>query len=115
MIVDTPLTPDYITPLSASAAVGDGSWMDSGCTLLGADPRIARRTSAGRWNAQSLYATWDHRALGLAWTGANWSGDGDLFIYLDTGPGGTTTTFTPESAAITAHRWPCLPTCWPTR
>ena len=101
VIVDAPLTPDYITPLSASAAVGDGSWMDSGCTLLGTDPRIARRASAGRWNAQSLYATWDHQALGLAWTGANWSGDGDLFIYLDTGPGGTTSTFTPESAAIT--------------
>jgi hypothetical protein len=101
VVVDTPLTPDYIAPLSAAAGVGDGSWMDTGCTLLGTDPRITRGASAGRWQAQSLYATWDHEALRLAWTGANWSGDGDLFIYLDTGPGGTTGTFTPESVAIT--------------
>ena len=66
VVVDTPLTPDYIAPLSAAAGVGDGSWMDSGCTLLGTDPRITLGTSAGRWKAQSLYATWDHEALRLA-------------------------------------------------
>ena len=75
--------------------------MDSGCTLLGVDRRIARSESTGRWTAQQLYATWDHRALRLTWIGANWSGDGDLFLYLDTGPGGTNSTFTPYPVAVT--------------
>ena len=34
-------------------------------------------------------------------SGANWSGDGDLFLYLDTGPGGTNGTFTPYPVAVT--------------
>ena len=79
----------------------------SGCTLLGADRRIADLGSSGRSLPLSLqrrlaqhgYVTWDHRALRLAWTGANWSDDGDLFIYLDTGPGGTNSTFTPYPVA----------------
>ena len=41
VIVDGPLTPDYITPLSAPGSAGGESWMDSGCTLLGVDRRIA--------------------------------------------------------------------------
>jgi uncharacterized repeat protein (TIGR01451 family) len=102
VIVDGPLTPDYITPLAPGGA-GDEGWMDSGCTLLGADRRIDGTGSGWQalplflrtWIAQQGHATWDHRALRLAWTGANWSGDGDLFIYLDTGPGGTNSTFTP--------------------
>jgi Concanavalin A-like lectin/glucanases superfamily/Bacterial TSP3 repeat len=98
VIVDGPLTPDYFAPLSSSvlgAGAGAEGWMDSGCSVLGADRRIARLGGGERWAAQQIYATWDHRALRLAWTGANWNGDGDLFIYLDTGPGGTHSTFTP--------------------
>ena len=101
VIVDAPLTPDYIAPLTSPVSAGGEGWMDSGCTLLGTDRRIARATSTGRWNAQSLHATWDRQALRLAWTGANWNGDGDLFIYLDTGAGGTNSTFTPDSVAAT--------------
>ena len=106
VLVDGPLTPDFITPLPSPAlgsGAGDEAWMDSGCTLLGADRRIADLGSSSRILPFSLqrriaqhgYATWDHRALRLAWTGANWSDDGDLFIYLDTVPGGTNSTFTP--------------------
>ena len=101
LIVDAPLTPDYITPLSSLSSTEGEGWLDSGCTLLGADRRIARGESTGRWTAQQLYATWDHRALRLAWIGGNWSGDGDLFLYLDTGPGGTNGTFTPYPVAVT--------------
>jgi uncharacterized repeat protein (TIGR01451 family) len=106
VIVDGPLTPDYITPLTAEGA-GSEAWMESGCTLGGADRRIANLGSSGRILPVSLqrrlaqhgYFTWDHRALRLAWAGANWSDDGDLFIYLDTGPGGTNSTFTPHPVA----------------
>jgi hypothetical protein len=44
---------------------------------------------------QRLYGTWDHQALRLTWTGAHWNGDGDLFIYLDTGPASTTMAYDP--------------------
>ena len=81
--------------------------MESGCTLGGADRRIAGLASRSqnlplslqKRLAQHGYITWDHRALRLAWAGANWSVDGDLFLYLDTGPGGTTSTFSPYPVA----------------
>jgi Concanavalin A-like lectin/glucanases superfamily/Bacterial TSP3 repeat/Bacterial Ig-like domain len=102
VVVDGPLTPDYFTPLGSAGTEGE-AWMESGCTLGGADRRIADLGSGGRMLpltlqrrlAQHGYITWDHRALRLAWTGANWSDDGDLFVYLDTGPGGTNSTLSP--------------------
>ena len=75
-----PETPDYIQ-LEAGGAPYSG-WLDSGCSLLGIDHR-GEQTLGGR-GPQQLYATWDQQALRLAWTGANWNNDGDLFIYLDT-------------------------------
>ena len=102
VIVDAPLTPDYITPLSSPGSAGDEEL--DGQRLHATRHRPADR-SRGRapagGHAQSLYATWDRQALRLAWTGANWNGDGDLFIYLDTGAGGTNSTFTPDSVAAT--------------
>ena len=90
--VDGPKTPDYI----ALGPVGADGWMESGCSLLGADPRSVRRSTASNGRAaQRLFASWDREALRLAWTGANWNGMGDLFVYLDTGPGGTRQIFTP--------------------
>jgi hypothetical protein len=102
--VDGRLTPDFITPFPSSSERGAGGevalgWMESGCSLLGADRRVARQGTSGRWAAQRLYGTWDARALRLAWTGANWNGDGDLFIYLDTAADGTTGAFTPYPVA----------------
>ena len=81
-LVDGPTTPDYI-PLNAD------HWRSSGCTLLGVDRRAPWR------GEQRLYATWDSQALRLTWTGASWNADGDLFVTLDTEPGGTTTAFNP--------------------
>ena len=96
VIVDGPLTPDYIS-LSPGA---EGDITGSTCTLLGADRRISSGASSGRWTDQRLYATWDHQALRFTWTGANWSGDGDLFLYLDTAAGGTDTTFFPYTVTV---------------
>jgi subtilisin-like proprotein convertase family protein len=94
--VDSPQTPDYV-PLADLDGVYRG-WMESGCTLIGVDRRIARNASPlDALNAeQKLYATWNAEALRLAWTGANWTTDGDLFIYLDTKPvSGTSQVFNP--------------------
>ena len=44
---------------------------------------------------QQFYTSWKNDALRFAWTGANWDGDGDLFIYLDTGAGGSTALYNP--------------------
>ncbi|MGD8463961.1 MAG: hypothetical protein PVI09_08840 [Anaerolineae bacterium] len=92
VVVDSPLTPDYIS-LSPGA---EGDITGSSCTLLGADRRISSGPSTSRWREQRFYASWDHQALRLTWTGANWHGDGDLFVYLDTAAGGTGTTFAPQ-------------------
>jgi PKD repeat protein len=91
--IDTPLTPDYIQiPHNPdylwrrSAETPYHGWMDSGCSLLGIDRRIQESAQSGAAlnDPQNFYVTWDSEALRLAWTGANWNYDGDLFIYLDT-------------------------------
>ncbi len=90
--VDSQVTPDYcvLPALDASTAM-PAAWMNSGCTLLGVDRRVAT-TGLGE---QQLYATWNAEALRLAWTGANWYTDGDLFIYLDTQSGGAGSAYNP--------------------
>lgn len=92
--IDGRLTPDLVADLDYAG------WLDSGCTLIGVDRREARRVADGgmRSAGQQLYATWDEQALRLAWTGANWTMDGDLFIYLDTGPGGSSQVYNPFDA-----------------
>ncbi|MCX7671811.1 MAG: proprotein convertase P-domain-containing protein, partial [Anaerolineae bacterium] len=64
---------------------------------LSAPPRAALSA------VQRFYVTWNSEALRLAWTGANWNTDGDLFIYLDTQPGGATTAYNPYGAGPTIH------------
>jgi len=93
--VDSPVTPDH-TVLEPGQQPYRG-WMDSGCTLVGVDRRLSRQASPGAAlsAAQALYVSWDTEALRLAWTGADWRADGDLFIYLDTRDGGTSTLFNP--------------------
>ncbi|MBP7686538.1 MAG: proprotein convertase P-domain-containing protein, partial [Thermoflexales bacterium] len=93
---DLPAKPDYIgmsEPLGPFESHPYRLWTNA-CSLIGTDTRIPREALADSELrlAQSLYATWDHQALRLAWTGAHWNVDGDLFIYLDTIPdevGGT--------------------------
>ncbi len=101
--VDTPLTPDYV-PLIDPDGVYLG-WMDSGCSSIGVDRRVSRSAPAGASLSaeQRLFATWDTVALRLAWEGANWGSDGELFIYLDTQTGGSTTAFNPhpENTTVT--------------
>ncbi|RLC71701.1 MAG: hypothetical protein DRI81_17365, partial [Chloroflexi bacterium] len=50
---------------------------------------------------QRFYATWNADALRMAWEGANWDYEGDLFIYLDTTSGGAETLYTPYTATMT--------------
>ncbi|MBN1888600.1 MAG: Ig-like domain-containing protein [Thermoflexales bacterium] len=95
--VDYERTPAYVG-LDASGGLGRPpyrGWLEAPCNLLGVDERIALHAQAGAalGDAQRFYATWHTPApsqgegrgggLRLAWTGANWDGDGDLFIYLD--------------------------------
>jgi subtilase family serine protease/subtilisin-like proprotein convertase family protein len=91
--VDSPLTPDFIS-LTPNPAETYRGWMDSDCTLLGIDRRASRTWTSME---QNLYATWDAQALRLAWVGADWDTD-DLFIYLDTVPGGGDTAYDPYGA-----------------
>ena len=95
---DSPHTPDYVV-LNDLDGIYHG-WMESGCTLIGVDRRIERHAPGGAALSaeQRLYATWNVEALRLAWTGANWNTDGDLFIYLDTQAGGTSQVYNPYPA-----------------
>jgi len=98
-------TPDYITMDGADGLYR--GWMDSGCSLIGRDARVSTQGQAHTTlrEPQKLYATWDTPSpsqgegwgggLRLAWTGADWDHDGDLFIYLDTIAGGTEETYNP--------------------
>lgn len=100
--VDSPLTPDYVTFPPTGQAIYRG-WMDSGCTLVGADNRIRDKAQKGAAldDGQQLYASWDSQGLRLAWSGADWDTDGDLFIYLDTQTGGSDRAYNPYTATIT--------------
>lgn len=100
--VDSPLTPDYIG-LSSELSYLYRGWMDSGCSLIGADRALARNAASGSYQSavQRLYFTWDAANLRLAWTGADWDNDGDLFIYLDTAAGGSTNAYNPFAAPMT--------------
>lgn len=94
--VDAPLTPD-ITDLDYHG------WMESGCTQMGLSRRIPDHAPAGASlsEEQQFYATWDTNALRLAWTGANWYAEGDLFVYLDTQPGGAMQLYNPYTGTLT--------------
>jgi hypothetical protein len=94
---DVTTTPDYITDLSYHG------WMESACTQIGADRELMRNAYRGQalTDTQRMYMTWDGGGLRLAWSGANWDGDGDLFIYFDAGePGGAVTAYNPYTAAM---------------
>ena len=99
IVVDTPFTPDYIQ-INDPEGTYHG-WMEHQCSLIGVDRRINQHTSELETlhNEQRFYTTWDSSALRLAWTGANWNNDGDLFIYLDTQEGGTSALYNPYPAS----------------
>ncbi len=107
--VDGPYTPDYVVMKAGADTIHPGDdiyhgWMEGRCALVGVDRRVDRNTAdpAALSVEQRFYATWNEEALRLAWTGANWNTDGDLFIYLDTRPGGVITAVNPYQAAVTS-------------
>jgi hypothetical protein len=105
--VDTPQTPDLISlsPVingSTTSEIYHG-WMDSGGSQIGINRIISDTLPLGLSlnGAQKFYLTWDAAALRLAWLGANWESDGDLFIYLKTGSGlGTNQAYNPYPATL---------------
>lgn len=94
--VDAIYTPDYAPLADAPADVYRG-WMNSGCTLLGVDRRAYQQAvrAASINQPQKFYATWNDESLRLAWLGANWDYDGDLFIYLSAPGAGAITAYNP--------------------
>jgi subtilisin-like proprotein convertase family protein/type II secretory pathway pseudopilin PulG len=81
--VDSPLTADYVQ-IQASL-LPYHSWMDSGCSNMGIDRRVKENAGDGVAldDPQNFYVSWDSGGLRLAWLGANWDYNGDLFIYMD--------------------------------
>ncbi|WP_322512232.1 LamG-like jellyroll fold domain-containing protein [Chloroflexus sp.] len=98
IIYDTPLTPDAVsqTGFTLPERVIATGWLDGTCALVGQNSALARRSNelAARRDVQRLYASWDDRALRVAWRGALWGASEDLYLYLDTTTGGATTVYT---------------------
>jgi type II secretory pathway pseudopilin PulG/subtilisin-like proprotein convertase family protein len=94
--VDNPLTPDLLRTQQPPDLLYH-NWMDSGCTQMGRSRRVPDQapTGASLYEDQDFYTTWDADALRLAWVGANWDAEGDLFVYFDTKPGGAERLFNP--------------------
>jgi Bacterial Ig-like domain (group 3)/Bacterial Ig-like domain len=95
---DTPMTPDLITMPQTDIYHG---WMDSGESQIGFNRILSDTLPLGLSlnHAQKIYLSWDAEALRLAWLGADWDSDGDLFIYLKTGSGaGTDQAYNPYPA-----------------
>ncbi|MEM7114189.1 MAG: LamG-like jellyroll fold domain-containing protein [Chloroflexota bacterium] len=89
--LDDSLTPAYID--MAEFGRNDQpyrNWTADSCNVLGLDSRRSDRVGdLFPISEQNFYATWDASGLRLAWQGADWNVAGDLFIYLDTGSGGS--------------------------
>ncbi len=88
--VDGLLTPDEIDDLSYHG------WANEICSIEGVDQRLAL-THPDLYGdlQQRFYVSWDETALRLYWQGANWNHTGDLFVYLDTRPGGSDRLYNP--------------------
>lgn len=95
--IDSPATPDRIDNL---AYVG---WHHTGGSQLAADREVNKGPFAGTsfGEVQKFYLSWNDRNLRIGWTGANWTNDGDLFIYLDTGVGGAAELYNPYGDGTT--------------
>jgi hypothetical protein len=92
--VDSPAAPDLI------GGPADTGWLASGGSLVGVDSALALRDAQRQ--PQQIHATWDDSSLRLAWSGANWGGDGDLFVYIDSGSGGATALSNPYQGPAAA-------------
>ncbi|MEM7030805.1 MAG: LamG-like jellyroll fold domain-containing protein [Chloroflexota bacterium] len=101
-----PLYVDYKeTPTYLNLVEFDGpyhGWLDNSCSLMGVDRRLDLSEQGvvdASFIPQQFYTTWDDEGLALTWTGADWSSDGDLFIYLDTKAGGSIRAYNPYPAS----------------
>ncbi len=90
VFVDKPTTPDLIRDPAQHV------WMNSGASLVSADSTLALRESSAL--TQLLHTSWDTDTLRVAWTGADWSTQGDAFIYFDNAAGGATQVFDPYAS-----------------
>ena len=79
---DGPQTPDRIVDLALE------NWVNSGGKQVG---QMATETRG----VQKLYAGWDATRLRLRWQGFDARSEGDLYLYLGTGGGGTTDLYNP--------------------
>lgn len=61
---------------------------------------------------QKLYAGWDAAWLRLRWQGFDARTEGDLYLYLGTGSGGTTDLYNPYGPGVRAACCPSPPTTW---
>lgn len=96
--VDGPSTPDLVEHWSYRG------WTESGATLISSDNE--RSLSTGDRGPQRLYVSWNAETLRLIWSGADWSSDGDLFIYFDSSGGGASELYNPYAGAERAIRMP---------
>lgn len=102
--IDYRLTPAYTGEGESGTRYSD--WLEEPCNLIGVDRRAATRNGSGQTltpPVQRFYATADGSALDLAWTGADWDVDGDLFIYFDTTAGGSAEALNPYLDDIDTH------------
>ncbi|GIK56874.1 MAG: DUF11 domain-containing protein [Chloroflexi bacterium] len=101
--VDGPATPDLISHPDGGVFSSYLGWLDSGATQLGGDFALLNGNygQSSQGGPQRFYLSWDDAALRMAWDGANWDTDGDLFIYLDTAVGGASTLYNPYTGTPT--------------
>lgn len=88
--VDSAVTPDYTSIPNDGSSIYRG-WLNNACATLGSDSR-----AGSAQGIQRFATTWDSQALRVNWQGADWNVDGDLFVYLDTIPGGTVSAYRPN-------------------
>lgn len=116
LLVDGPLTP-LLANSAAYAGLNPDYWHADGCSQMGVDRRIRDQAAEGASldHEQTLYVSWETLesfaaespdeapfvtgGMRFAWTGAHWDSDGDLFIYLDTTPGGSDRAYNPYGSA----------------
>ena len=94
--VDGATTPDLVTSVGTTwAALGYRGWTESGCTLVGSN-HVTSTASTPRTPA--LLRDVGRRGPAPPVVGRQWDGDGDLFVYLATKPGGAADAYDPYGA-----------------
>ncbi|MEE8390529.1 MAG: cadherin domain-containing protein, partial [Anaerolineae bacterium] len=93
--VDYTTTPVYVDTATLGRYQG---WLAESCNLEGRDSRLAQN-GVSSIGDQQFYSSWSAEGLRLAWSGADWNTDGDLFVYLDTSAGGSTVAYNPYPAS----------------